>query len=94
LLHQHILDWHLDSTWDWHFTKLCKNTLILQAWLVMLFPLHFFFHFLYYTDVGSLTFVIASYLVSPFCLQACHYSQQHAKAMATCLLIFAFYCKL
>lgn len=33
-----------------------------MAWLVVLFPLHFFFHFLYYTDVGSLTFVMASYL--------------------------------
>ena len=35
----------------------------LQALLLMLFPLHFFFHFLYYTDVGSLTFVLAAYLV-------------------------------
>lgn len=36
----------------------------MQAWLIFLFPLHFFFHFLYYTDVGSVTFVVAAYLVS------------------------------
>lgn len=41
----------------------------LQAWLLVLFPLHFFFHFLYYTDVGSLTFVVASYLVSGIFMQ-------------------------
>lgn len=43
--------------------------MVLQAWLLLLFPLHFFFHFLYYTDVGSLLFVVASYLVSsPDCM--------------------------
>lgn len=35
-----------------------------QAWLIFLLPLHFFFHFLFYTDVGSVTFVVAAYLVS------------------------------
>jgi len=43
---------------------------------------------------GLASYAVPFTLVSPFCLQACHYSQQHAKAMATCLLIFAFYCKL
>ncbi len=41
---------------------------VAQAWMLVLFPLHFFFHFLYYTDVGSLTFVVAAYLVSLTCL--------------------------
>ena len=40
------------------------SLLCMQAWLIFFFPLHFFFHFLYYTDVGSVTFVIAAYLVS------------------------------
>ena len=31
--------------------------------MVTLFPLHFFFAFLYYTDVGSTLFVLAAYLV-------------------------------
>ena len=31
--------------------------------LLCLFPLHFFFHFLFYTDVGSVAFVLAAYLV-------------------------------
>ena len=38
--------------------------LCMQAWLMFFFPLHFFFHFLYYTDVGSVTFVVGAYLVS------------------------------
>lgn len=38
----------------------------MQALLMVLFPLHFFFHFLYYTDVGSLMFVLSAYLVSTF----------------------------
>ena len=31
--------------------------------MLALFPLHFFFQFLYYTDVGSLVAVIATHLV-------------------------------
>ena len=31
-----------------------------------LHPLHFFFTFLFYTDVGSTFFVLAAYLVLPF----------------------------
>ena len=41
-----------------------QSHLCVQAWLVFFFPPHFFFHFLYYTDVGSVTFVVAAYLVS------------------------------
>ena len=40
-----------------------RCNLALQALLMVLFPLHFFFHFLYYTDVGSITFVLSAYLV-------------------------------
>ena len=40
------------------------SLLCMQGWLIIFFPLHFFFQFLYYTDVGSVTFVIAAYLVS------------------------------
>ena len=36
-----------------------------QGLLLSLHPLHFFFIFLYYTDVGSTFFVLAAYLVSP-----------------------------
>ena len=34
-----------------------------QSLALTLFPLHFFFHFLFYTDVGSVTFTLAAYLV-------------------------------
>ena len=34
-----------------------------QAATLTLLPTHFFFIFLYYTDVGSLTLVLAAYLV-------------------------------
>ena len=44
--------------------ELISDFLCMQAWLMFFFPLHFFFHFLYYTDVGSVTFVVAAYLVS------------------------------
>lgn len=36
----------------------------MQALVAMLLPTHFFYAFIYYTDVGSVTFVLASYLVS------------------------------
>ncbi len=37
----------------------------MQALVALLLPTHFFYAFIYYTDVGSVTFVLASYLVSP-----------------------------
>ncbi|KAL3160676.1 hypothetical protein ABBQ32_010589 [Trebouxia sp. C0010 RCD-2024] len=47
------------------------------AWLIFLFPLHFFFHFLYYTDVGSVTFVVAAYL-------ACMKHRYRTSALLAC----------
>ena len=41
-----------------------------QAATLTLLPTHFFFIFLYYTDVGSLTLVLAAYLVR-FARSAC-----------------------
>ena len=42
------------------------NTAVLgQGLLMSLHPLHFFFTFLFYTDVGSTFFVLAAYLVLP-----------------------------
>ncbi len=35
----------------------------LQAVVLALFPLHFFFQFLYYTDVASVAFVTSAHLV-------------------------------
>lgn len=37
-----------------------------QAMLVVLLPTSFFFVFLYYTDMGALTFFLAAYSVSRF----------------------------
>ena len=39
---------------------------VVQAMLVVLLPTSFFFNFLYYTDIGALTFFLASYWVFPF----------------------------
>ena len=39
----------------------------MQALTVVLLPTSFFFIFLYYTDVGSLAFFLASYLVTALC---------------------------
>ena len=36
-----------------------------QALLTVLLPTSFFFVFLYYTDIGALTFFLAAYWVSP-----------------------------
>lgn len=48
---------------------LCRHATLaalcaVQSLALTLFPLHFFFHFLFYTDVGSLTVTLAAYLVS------------------------------
>lgn len=46
------------------FVAECAVTLLMvQAVALSLFPLHFFFQFLYYTDVASVTAVIAAHLV-------------------------------
>jgi alpha-1,2-glucosyltransferase len=37
---------------------------LLQALVALLLPTHFFYAFLYYTDVGAVTLVLACYLVS------------------------------
>ena len=34
-----------------------------QAVVALLLPTHFLYAFLYYTDVGAVTFILASYLV-------------------------------
>ncbi len=36
--------------------------------MAMLLPTHFLYAFLYYTDVGAVTFILASYLVGTPCL--------------------------
>lgn len=53
---------------------------IMQGTLLTLFPLHFFFIFLYYTDVGSATFVLLSYLVLP-CHTVARLRHLHALAI-------------
>ena len=54
--------------------------LLLQALLIVLFPLHFFFHFLFYTDVGSLMFVLSAYLVRTHTTNA----QTHMRTHTDC----------
>ena len=49
-----------------------------------LHPLHFFFIFLYYTDVGSTFFVLAAYQVSP-CQRALPNPADHL-LVGSCLL--------
>ena len=39
-----------------------------QAMVALLLPTNFLYAFLYYTDVGAVTFILASYLVSVPCL--------------------------
>lgn len=40
---------------------------LMQALMTLLLPTNFFYIFLYYTDIGSLAFVLASLLVSFRC---------------------------
>lgn len=59
---------------------------LLQGLLVSLHPLHFFFIFLFYTDVGSTFFVLAAYLVSPLlllCIGFGHIYMSHGNFDAT-----------
>lgn len=49
----------------------------LQAVVALLLPTHFFYTFLYYTDMGAVTLIMASYLV------------RHPEAF---LLIWAWFC--
>ena len=39
-----------------------------QAVVALLLPTHILYAFLYYTDVGAVTFILASYLVGTPCL--------------------------
>lgn len=43
---------------------LTKRKAMLQAVVLSLYPLHWFFTFLYYTDVAAVTTVLAMYLAS------------------------------
>ena len=52
-----------------HHTKSCGDvaaeaTCCAQAVVALMLPTHFLYAFLYYTDVGAVTFILASYLVS------------------------------
>jgi len=38
--------------------------------VALLLPTHFLYAFLYYTDMGAVTFLLASYLVGTLCLQS------------------------
>ena len=38
--------------------------------MALLLPTHFLYAFLYYTDMGAVTFLLASYLVGALCLQS------------------------
>ncbi|CAL8472321.1 g11864 [Coccomyxa elongata] len=51
----------------------------LMALVALLLPTHFFYAFIYYTDVGSVTFVLASYLAS---LQGRHHLSAVLGALA------------
>ncbi len=42
----------------------------MQALLALLLPTHFLYAFLYYTDMGAATSLLASYLVGPSALQS------------------------
>ena len=48
----------------WLQRKVCSA----QAVVALLLPTHFLYAFLYYTDVGAVTFILASYLVGAPCL--------------------------
>ena len=38
----------------------------MQALVALLLPTHFLYAFLYYTDMGAVTCIMASYLVGPY----------------------------
>lgn len=72
---------------------LCSpSDVCVQALVLGLFPLHFFFQFLYYTDVASVAAVIELHLVRQHCrsylhccaLQRCQFAKSECTCMAFC----------